>query len=90
MSGMEVVGDEVRREDTVEFSSDNSGPVRSRSEDDFDGEASAHEDKDNDDDDHGGDNKKPKKKRKYHRHTAEQIRVMETYVNYLTFRISMY
>ena len=33
---MEVAGgNEVRREDTVEISSDNSGPVRSRSEEDY-------------------------------------------------------
>ncbi|TKY64479.1 Homeobox-leucine zipper protein GLABRA 2 [Spatholobus suberectus] len=78
-SGMEMAGDDVRREDTVEISSDNSGPVRSRSEDDFDGEgAHEDEDEDNDDDDDGdGDKKRKKKKRKYHRHTAEQIREME-------------
>ncbi|KAL5160395.1 Homeobox-leucine zipper protein GLABRA 2 [Glycine soja] len=71
-SGMEVAGgNEVRREDTVEISSDNSGPVRSRSEEDFDGEG-LHED-----DDDGDDKNRKKKKRKYHRHTAEQIREME-------------
>ncbi|RDX88552.1 Homeobox-leucine zipper protein GLABRA 2, partial [Mucuna pruriens] len=72
-SGMEVVGDEVRREDTVEFSSDNSGPMRSRSEDNFDGEGT-HEN-----DDNNNENNPEKKKRKYHRHTAEQIREMEAY-----------
>ncbi|XP_027344758.1 homeobox-leucine zipper protein GLABRA 2-like [Abrus precatorius] len=71
-SSMEVVGDEVRREDTVEISSDNSGPVRSRSDEDFDGEG-GHEH----DDDDGDADKNPKKRRKYHRHTAEQIREME-------------
>lgn len=82
-SGMEVAGgNEVRREDTVEISSDNSGPVRSRSEEDFDGEG-LHED-----DDDGDDKNRKKKKRKYHRHTAEQIREMEAYVNSLTLRIS--
>ncbi|KAK7389555.1 hypothetical protein VNO78_24699 [Psophocarpus tetragonolobus] len=66
-SGMEVLGDEVRREDTVEVSSDNSGPLRSRSDEDFDG--------DNDDD--AVHKNRKRKKRKYHRHTAEQIREME-------------
>ncbi|XP_010691342.2 homeobox-leucine zipper protein GLABRA 2 [Beta vulgaris subsp. vulgaris] len=59
-------------EDTVEISSENSGPARSRSEDDFMINA------DDDDDDDGGDEKgKKKKRKKYHRHTADQIREME-------------
>ncbi|XVJ45008.1 hypothetical protein ACGRWE_00195 [Candidatus Phytoplasma australasiaticum] len=76
---VEEVGDEgsrecSRKEDTtttttVDVSSENSGPLRSRSEDDDD---------DGDDDDGS---KKKKKRRKYHRHTAEQIREMEAYVN---------
>ncbi|WVZ21896.1 hypothetical protein V8G54_000440 [Vigna mungo] len=69
-----VDGVEVRREDTVEISSDNSGPVRSRSEEDFDGEGAHEEDDDENNDD--GDRSK-KRKRKYHRHTVEQIREME-------------
>ncbi|CAJ1951143.1 unnamed protein product [Sphenostylis stenocarpa] len=73
-SRMVVAGHEVRREDTVEISSDNSGPVRSRSEEDFDGEG-VHEDDDDENNDDGDKNKK--KKRKYHRHTVEQIREME-------------
>ncbi|KNA21508.1 hypothetical protein SOVF_042550 [Spinacia oleracea] len=65
-------GSGVRREDTVEISSENSGHARSRSEDDF-----MNVD-DDDDDDGGGDDKgKKKKRKKYHRHTTEQIREME-------------
>ncbi|PNY17363.1 homeobox-leucine zipper protein GLABRA 2-like, partial [Trifolium pratense] len=63
-----TVGGDQRVE---EISSEYSGPTRSKSEDEFEG----------DEDDEGGgdgDNKQKKKKRKkYHRHTAEQIRVME-------------
>ncbi|XP_031119156.1 homeobox-leucine zipper protein GLABRA 2 [Ipomoea triloba] len=62
-----------RREETVEISSENSGPARSRSDDDFDGDRE-HDDNYNDEDD---DNAKKKKRKKYHRHTAEQIREME-------------
>ncbi|XP_006585590.1 homeobox-leucine zipper protein GLABRA 2 isoform X3 [Glycine max] len=70
-SGMEMASDEVRQEDTADISSDNSGPVRSRSEEDFDcDDVHDGDDKDNDD-------KNRKKKRKYHRHTTEQIREME-------------
>jgi homeobox-leucine zipper protein len=51
-----------------EISSEYSGPTKSKSEDEFEGDGD-------------GDNKHKKKKRKkYHRHTAEQIRVMEAYV----------
>ncbi|KAK6912050.1 Homeobox domain [Dillenia turbinata] len=57
-----------RREGTVENSSENSGPARSRSDDEFDGEQ---------DDDGDGDKNKKKKRKKYHRHTAEQIKEME-------------
>lgn len=82
-SGMEMASDEVRQEDTADISSDNSGPVRSRSEEDFDcDDVHDGDDKDNDD-------KNRKKKRKYHRHTTEQIREMEAYVNSLTLRISI-
>ncbi|KAL9274927.1 Homeobox-leucine zipper protein GLABRA 2-like protein [Drosera capensis] len=59
-----------RREETVEISSENSGPARSRSGDDFEGE-------DDDEDGDGGGGGKKKKRKKYHRHTAEQIREME-------------
>ncbi|KAJ4718106.1 Homeobox-leucine zipper protein like [Melia azedarach] len=58
-----------RREETLEISSENSGPGRSRSDDEFDG--GEH------DDDEDGDKNKKKKRKKYHRHTAEQIREME-------------
>ncbi|RVW66729.1 Homeobox-leucine zipper protein GLABRA 2 [Vitis vinifera] len=59
-----------RRDDTVEISSENSGPARSRSEDEFDGEGEGDEDGE-------GEKGKKKKRKKYHRHTAEQIREME-------------
>ncbi|CAM8999498.1 unnamed protein product [Rhodiola kirilowii] len=62
---------DARREETVEMSSENSGLVRSRSEEDeygLEGE---------DEDDDGDDKSKKKKRKKYHRHTAEQIREME-------------
>lgn len=55
----------------MEISSENSGPARSRSDDEFDGG-----EPDEDDD---GDKNKKKKRKKYHRHTAEQIREMEAY-----------
>ncbi|GLT76200.1 hypothetical protein SLA2020_478730 [Shorea laevis] len=58
-----------KRDETVEISSENSGPARSRSEDEFDGG-----DEDDEDD---KDKSKKKKRKKYHRHTAEQIREME-------------
>ncbi|KAJ4951818.1 hypothetical protein NE237_028650 [Protea cynaroides] len=59
------------RDEMVEISSENTGPVRS----DEDGDADAvHDDDGSDDDDM---NKKKKKRKKYHRHTAEQIREME-------------
>ncbi|PKI67859.1 hypothetical protein CRG98_011758, partial [Punica granatum] len=58
------------REETVEISSENSGPARSRSDDEFDPDGDP-------DDDNDGDKKK-KKRKKYHRHTAEQIREMES------------
>ncbi|XP_057542405.1 homeobox-leucine zipper protein GLABRA 2 isoform X2 [Amaranthus tricolor] len=62
-----------RRDETVDISSENSGPARSRSEDEFMMNAD-----DDDDDDGGADNKaKNKKRKKYHRHTLEQIREME-------------
>ncbi|KAJ9179203.1 hypothetical protein P3X46_011018 [Hevea brasiliensis] len=67
-------GERGRREGTVEISSENSGPMRSRSDDEFEGEG----EHDDDDDAAAGDDKNKKKKRKkYHRHTAEQIREME-------------
>ncbi|XVE52078.1 hypothetical protein DITRI_Ditri02bG0092100 [Diplodiscus trichospermus] len=62
-------GGSGKREDTVEISSENSGPARSRSEDDL----LEHDDDDEDD----GDKTKKKKRKKYHRHTADQIREME-------------
>ncbi|EOY26812.1 HD-ZIP IV family of homeobox-leucine zipper protein with lipid-binding START domain isoform 2, partial [Theobroma cacao] len=61
-------GGSGKREETVEISSENSGPARSRSEDDL----LEHDDEEDD-----GDKSKKKKRKKYHRHTAEQIREME-------------
>lgn len=70
----------------MEISSENSGPTRSRSEDDFILNA---DDGDDDDDGGGGDDKgKKKKRKKYHRHTADQIREMEAYV-FLSYLISL-
>ncbi|KAI4329239.1 hypothetical protein L6164_021527 [Bauhinia variegata] len=70
--GDEGSGGGGRREDTVEISSENSGPARSRSDDElFEGDGE-HEEDDGD-----GDKNKKKKRKKYHRHTAEQIREME-------------
>lgn len=67
-------GGKRRREETLEISSENSGPVRSRSDDDiFEGEGEHDDDEDGD----GDDKNKKKKRKKYHRHTAEQIREME-------------
>lgn len=59
----------------MEISSENSGPARSRSEEDFLHNAEDDDDNDDDDDDKGKTAKK--KRKKYHRHTAEQIREME-------------
>ncbi|XP_043724560.1 homeobox-leucine zipper protein GLABRA 2 [Telopea speciosissima] len=59
------------RDEMVEISSENTGPGRS----DEDGDADGVHDDDGDDD---KDNKKKKKRKKYHRHTAEQIREMES------------
>lgn len=70
-----VGGRRRSREDTAEISSENSGPVRSRSAEDNDFDMEMGE---QDEDDGDGDNKNKKKKRKkYHRHTTEQIREME-------------
>ncbi|CAI9767185.1 unnamed protein product [Fraxinus pennsylvanica] len=59
-----------RREETVEISSENSGPVKSRSEDDYEAEGEHGDEEDED-------THKKKKRKKYHRHTAQQIREME-------------
>lgn len=61
------------------ISSDNSGPTKSRSEDYFEGEDDEGEGNDDDDGDTNNNNNKHKnkKRKKYHRHTAQQIRVME-------------
>jgi homeobox-leucine zipper protein len=76
--GDEGSGGGGRREETVEISSENSGHARSRSEElDFDGGDGEDEEGDGGDGD-GGDKNKKKKRKKYHRHTAEQIREMET------------
>ena len=75
-----------RRDETVDISSENSGPARSRSEDEFMMNAD-----DDDDDDGGADNKaKNKKRKKYHRHTLEQIREMEAYVLFFLSFIHSY
>uniref|UniRef100_A0A7N0REU8 Uncharacterized protein n=1 Tax=Kalanchoe fedtschenkoi TaxID=63787 RepID=A0A7N0REU8_KALFE len=65
-------GGAARRAETVEMSSENSGLVRSRSEDDY-----GLEGEDEDEGEDNGDKSKKKKRKKYHRHTAEQIREME-------------
>ncbi|XP_072969070.1 homeobox-leucine zipper protein GLABRA 2 [Typha angustifolia] len=62
-----------RREDTVEISSENTGPG-DRSDDDGEGNGSAEEE---DEEEEAGDKRKKKKRKKYHRHTVEQIREME-------------
>ncbi|KAI3455444.1 hypothetical protein Pfo_012107 [Paulownia fortunei] len=65
-----------QREDTVEISSENSGPGKSRSDDDYElAEGEQHNIDDEEDDDNNGN--KRKKRKKYHRHTPEQIREME-------------
>jgi homeobox-leucine zipper protein len=69
--GDEGSGGGGRKDDMVEISSENSEPLRSRSDDEFDGEGEP-------DDDGGDGDKKKKKRKKYHRHTAEQIREMES------------
>lgn len=69
-----------RDETTVEISSENSGPLRSRSEDDFEGGEADHPDDDDDIDDNHHQTNRKKKRKKYHRHTAQQIREMEAYV----------
>lgn len=69
--GDEGSGGGGRRDDMVEISSENSEPLRSRSDDEFDGEGEPE------DDGADGDKNKKKKRKKYHRHTAEQIREME-------------
>ncbi|KAJ4832066.1 Homeobox-leucine zipper protein GLABRA 2 [Turnera subulata] len=69
-------GGRGRREETVEISSENSGPMRSRSDDDFEGVGEHEEEEEEEEEDGDGKNKKKKRKR-YHRHTAEQIREME-------------
>ncbi|XP_038904725.1 homeobox-leucine zipper protein GLABRA 2-like [Benincasa hispida] len=69
---MEEVDDGARRDDTTaELSSENSGPMRSRSDDEgLDGGGGENEDGV----DHGC---HVKRRKKYHRHTTEQIREME-------------
>ncbi|XP_050232565.1 homeobox-leucine zipper protein GLABRA 2 [Mercurialis annua] len=69
--GEEGSGGGGRREETVEISSENSGPVRSRSDDELEGE-------EHDEEEDGDDKNKKKKRKKYHRHTVEQIREMES------------
>ncbi|ESQ27006.1 hypothetical protein EUTSA_v100182340mg, partial [Eutrema salsugineum] len=70
-SGRRLADDEDR---TVEMSSENSGPTRSRSEEDLEGT----EEEDEEEEDTGAGNKGNKRKRKkYHRHTTDQIRHME-------------
>uniref|UniRef100_A0A0V0IS60 Putative homeobox-leucine zipper protein GLABRA 2-like n=1 Tax=Solanum chacoense TaxID=4108 RepID=A0A0V0IS60_SOLCH len=58
---------------TVEISSENSEPMRSRgSDDDLE-----HDDTCNEDEEDPNNNSKKKKRKKYHRHTVQQIREME-------------
>ncbi|KAF3649658.1 Homeobox-leucine zipper protein GLABRA 2 [Capsicum annuum] len=79
METMEEVGDESKggrpREETstVEISSENSEPMRSRgSDDDLE-----HDDTCNEDKEDPNNNSRKKKRKKYHRHTVQQIREME-------------
>jgi len=66
----------------VEMSSENSGPTRSRSEEDLEGED--HDDEEEEEEDGAAGNKgtNKRKRKKYHRHTTDQIRHMEAYVRY--------
>lgn len=66
----------------TEISSENSGPLRSRSDDEFDVDPDVDDGDDVDRKNHINNNNKSnnKKRKKYHRHTAEQIREMEAYV----------
>ncbi|CAG7903179.1 unnamed protein product [Brassica rapa] len=66
--GRRVADDEDR---TVEMSSENSGPTRSRSEDNLEGE------EDQEEEDGAGNKGNKRKRKKYHRHTTDQIRHME-------------
>lgn len=66
----------------MEISSENSGPAKSRSEDDYELGEGEHLNDDEEDGDEIDGNKK-KKRKKYHRHTPEQIREMEAYVFFL-------
>jgi len=81
-SNMEVEegeeGSTIGGERVEEISSEYSGPTKSKSMDEFEGD----EDDEGEDDegDGDGDNKNKKKRKKYHRHTSEQIRVMEACV----------
>jgi len=71
-------GSTVGGERVEEISSEYSGPTKSKSMDEFEGDEDEDDEGDGDGD---GDNKNKKKKRKkYHRHTSEQIRVMEACV----------
>ncbi|KAL8153159.1 hypothetical protein V2J09_010919 [Rumex salicifolius] len=67
----------LRREGTVEISSENSGPVRSRTSDDDFMNLEEEEEEEDDDGDKAATGGKKKKRKKYHRHTADQIREME-------------
>lgn len=58
----------------MEMSSENSGPTRSRSEDNLEGE------EDQEEEDGAGNKGNKRKRKKYHRHTTDQIRHMEAYV----------
>lgn len=83
ISNMEVEegeeGSTIGGERVEEISSEYSGPAKSKSIDEFEGDELEDDDEGEDDEGDGdGVNKNKKKKRKkYHRHTSEQIRVME-------------
>lgn len=75
-------GSTIGGERVEEISSEYSGPAKSKSIDEFEGDELEDDDEGEDDEGDGdGVNKNKKKKRKkYHRHTSEQIRVMEACV----------
>lgn len=76
-------GSTIGGERVEEISSEYSGPAKSKSIDEYEGDELEDDEGEDDEGDGDGDgvNKNKKKKRKkYHRHTSEQIRVMEACV----------
>lgn len=85
--GRRVAEEEDR---TVEMSSENSGPTRSRSEEELEGDE--EQELDELEEDGSGNKGKKRKRKKYHRHTTDQIRHMEAYVlipSLLLFNLSL-